>query len=160
MTRPVIKLQATRAIAKSQEMVRDWLKAYGCINFSQGERDGMPFIAFELPINGGEGTVPILYKIRVDNYAQTLLDRNPWTTRKQKSQEQWESETREQAERSAWSLVADKLAADLSLVELQLQTLADVFLSKMATPDGVTVGECFSVDRLIQGKQPLLLPGK
>jgi len=158
MARPVIKMQATRSIADSQGMIRRWLKDYGCDNFTMGERDGIPFIGFELPINDGAKHIPIFYKIHVDRYAKVLIERDPWTSRKHKTQKQWDHEKREQAEKSAWSLVADKLAADLSLVELELQTLEDVFLSKIMSPDGTTtIGEAFSVEKMLAGKNPLQL---
>lgn len=163
MTRPIIKLSATQSAGKSQGIIRDWLKAYGCRSFGIGEQDEDGIIQFQLPV--GEQTIPIQIVVRTKAYAAVMMKRDPYeyvsengrTVRKRISRAQWASQHRADAEKAAWSLAAQKIQTDLSMVELGIQTLEEIFLPHIVTPKGITVSSGFSIQRLLEGKNPMLL---
>lgn len=120
-------------------------------------------IQFQLPV--GEQTIPIQIVVRTKAYATVMMKRDPYeyvsengrTIRKRISKSQWIEQHQRDAEIAGWSLAAQKLQTDLSMVELGIQTLEEIFLPHIMTPTGITVSSGFSIQRLLEGKNPMLL---
>lgn len=156
--RPIKKMEAVQAVEKSQGIIRDWLTRYGCRDFGIGLEDGDGYVFFKLPLESGQ-ILPIKLLVRTKAYATVMMQRDPYhnpdTNRsKRMPKAEWEKRHRADAEKAAWSLACDWLTTELSMVELGVATVEEVFLSRIAAPDGKIVAQLFDIPRLLEGKNP------
>ncbi len=163
--RPIIKLEAVQATEKSQGIIREWLVAYGCRDFAIGLEGGNGYVLFKLPLKDGT-ILPVKLVVRTQEYARTMMERDPYekrgargqTVTKKRPRGEWEERHRADAERAAWSLACDWLRTELSMVELGVATVEEVFLSRIASANGQTVAQLFDIRRLLAGKNFTAIP--
>ena len=152
---------ASRGSDKARNQIDEMLRDLGAskVHWMTDYENGIVGVGFEYE------SLPVMIEISLRQFAQGLLDDDPWTSRKHKSNKEWIKEKTAQAQKGVYSLLHDWFKAQVTIIQFGLMDVQDVFLAhvNMIGKDGpISLGKALREDgRLLAistGK--LALPGK
>ena len=82
-------------------------------------------------------------------YAAAWLRHNPWNSRKQSTQVQWERKALEQARISIYSILRDWIKGQVTAIEVGMLSFEGAFLAQLLLPSGQTVLQCVTAQQLL-----------
>lgn len=138
---PLLNYTTSVAVNRTVAEITKRLVKAGARGIAQ-EFDGTGrLIGLDFAIQFGPEMLRYALPCRIDAVAEVL--------RKQRVEKRYL--TREHAERVAWRILGDWVAAQLAIIETGMVTIQQVMLPYMRTDDGSTVFERFEVQRQLPG---------
>lgn len=141
---------------RAQRRIREMLQQFGVQRVAFDEDFEHATLAVMFKYNDYPVRLPVDY----GKLAHMYIDDDPWTSRKRVSEEDWIHSKREIAYRAAFSLLEDFLKGLVTMVEMEVFSFEEIFISYFTNNQGQRFGEVF-VKRLpefMAGKA--LMPGK
>lgn len=118
---------------KAMAEIQRILQQFGCnklghmIDFEAG----ILLVQFEW--KGQQVSFPASFK----GYASAWLKENPWNSRKQSTQKEWEQRALDIGSIAVYSILRDWIKAQVTAVETGLISFEEVFMAHMLLPNGI-----------------------
>lgn len=118
---------ASRGADKARNQIDEMLRDLGAskVYWQTDYENGIVGVGFEYE------SLPIMIEISLRQFAQGLLDDDPYTYRKRKSEKEWIEEKTAQAQKGVYSLLYDWFKAQVTIIQFGLMDVEDVFLAYM-----------------------------
>lgn len=144
---------ATRGSEKTRNQIDAMLRELGAnkVYWQTDFENGIIGVGFEY------GSLPIMIEISLRQFAKGLLEDDPWTRRKRKSEKEWIEDKTLQAQKSVYSLLHDWFKAQTTIISLGLMDVEDVFLAHV---NMIGKHGPISLGKAIKEKLPALSSGK
>jgi hypothetical protein len=136
---------ATSGTAALEE-VSKVLKRFGCTRFGTMTDSEAGELIVQFTTRGHTVTV----KASIRGYAAAWLKENPYTSRRQSTQAQYQAKALAQAEISVCSILRDWIKGQVTAVEVGMLSFEAAFLAQLTLPNGKTVMEHTEAAGLLQ----------
>jgi hypothetical protein len=141
---------ATSGAAAMEETQRI-LRGFGVKKIGVMEDDEKAELVLQFELRGRLVQVAASAK----GYAAAWLRHNPWTSRKQCSQQQWEAKALQQARISVYSILRDWIKGQVTAVEVGMLSFEGAFLGQILLGNGQTVLETVTSQQLLPAPEPI-----
>lgn len=134
---------------KAMAEIQRILQQFGCNKFGTmiDFEAGTLLVQFEW--QGQRVTFPASFK----GYAASWLKQNPWSSRRQSSQKEWERKALDIGSVAVYSILRDWIKAQVTAVETGLVSFEEVFLAHLLLPNGKRLIEHAADTKLLKGKE-------
>jgi hypothetical protein len=131
--------------ASAMEETQRILRNFGVKKIGVMEDDEKAELVLQFELHGRMVQVAASAK----GYAAAWLRQNPWNSRKQSSQQQWEAKALQQARISVYSILRDWVKGQITAIEVGLFSFEGAFLGSILLPSGQTVLQCVTAQQLL-----------
>ena len=142
--------------AKAQKRIREMLLKFGVDRIIFDDN----FKQFELAVMFVYKDYPVRLPVNYGKLAEMYLKEDPYTSRKHCARDEWDADKRDIAYRASFSLLEDFLKGLVTMVEMDIFSFEEIFISYFTDNQGQRLGEVLlkNLPELIKGKLALM-PG-
>jgi hypothetical protein len=136
---------ATAGQASASDDMRRICHAFGCTKFGAWEDFGAGTVTVQFEYRGR----PVQVTASAKGYAAAWLRANPWNSRRQSSDAEWQRKAYAQGQIAVWSILRDWIKGQITAVETGILSFEGAFLGQMLLPTGETVLERVQTTNLL-----------
>lgn len=121
--------------AKAMDEIQKILQRFGCSSFGHMTdfHEGKLIVQFKY------GDMPISVEASFKGYAAAWLLENPWSSRKQCKQSEWEKRALDKGNVAVYSILRDWIKGQVTAIECGILSFEGAFLGQILLPTGMTV---------------------
>jgi hypothetical protein len=123
--------------SRAQRRIREMLLKFGVdrVAFDENFKEATLSVMFKYK------DFPVCLPINYGELAEIYLKEDPWTDRKFKTEDEWRTDKKQIAYKAAFSILEDFLKSLIMVVEMEIFSFEEIFLSYFTNFQGQRLGE-------------------